>query len=357
MSDPVQDAIAAAEAEHADPNNAGAAGDDNKDKGGAAGAADDDKNKGGQGDGAGSGDGDGNGEQLDLAEVLEVEPADLTDDQKAFLAENRDDLTGKQVKALKEAGIDLETDDDKPVKAKPTKFSTEGNKSEVPADDSDLFVEIEDAEGKSYKITKISDIPESFMYKDSRQPLEVLDAINDLKQKKADREKARTQNAEVEGSDKNREQVANLWNDEIAELQADGTLPEGEIDWQKGEYGNGRIKKATDDLWTFMAEENSRREAKGLPFVVSLHDVVALKAIADAKANKDKGGGKDKDGKTQAELDAEAKAAKVKAEKARKIAGGQGSNGNVDADDKPTYVKGSGQSIADITEGMINELG
>lgn len=321
---------------------AGAAGDDNK------GAGADGTGDGGEGAGAGDG-----GEELDLTTVLAVAPAELDDAQKAFLVENKDDLTGKQVKELEAAGVSFEADD-KPVKGQGAQVKTDAKPHEVPADDSDLYVEVEDAEGNKVKITKTSDLPHDFIYKDSRQPLEILDALNELKDKKADRAKLRSENDTLEDSNSTRERVANLWNTEVTDMQADGTLPEGTINWETGEYPNAKTKEQVEGLFTFMTEENIRREKAGRPFIVSLRDVSVLKAQADAaKAAKD---GKGKDGKTPEQLAQEAKDAKIKQEKARKIAGAQGGeNGNTGTEDKPTYVKGSGKSITDITEEMINE--
>lgn len=363
--DPVQNAISQAiDASEAEVNKAAedaaaakGAGGSGADAGAGA-AGDDDKDKGAGTEGAGAGDGgegagEGAGEELDLAEVLEVAPADLTDEQKEFLVENKDDLTGKQIKTLTEAGVSFEADD-KPVKGQGAQVKTDAKPHEVPADDSDLYVEVEDAEGNKVKITKTGDLPSDFIYKDSRQPLEILEALQELKDKKAERAKLRSENDTLEDSNSTRERVAQLWNSEVTEMQADGTLPEGTINWETGEYPNAKTKDQVEGLFTFMTEENIRREKAGRPYVVSLRDVAVLKAQADAdKAAKD---GKNKDGKTPEQLAQEAKDAKIKAEKARKIAGAQGGeNGNTGTDDKPTYVKGSGKSITDITEEMINE--
>lgn len=363
MPDPIQQAITSA-LDSADAEINQAAEDAAKAKGGdgsgaeagAGAAGDDDKDKGAGADGAGAGDGDGGdgGEELDLAEVLEVAPAELTDEQKEFLVENKDDLTGKQIKTLAEAGVSFEADD-KPVKGEGAVVKSDAKPHEVPADDSDLYVEVEDAEGNKVKITKIGDLPSDFIYKDSRQPLEIFEAIDELKEKKADRAKLRSENETLEDSNSTRERVATLWSSEITAMQADDTLPTGTIDWEKGEYPSAKAKEQVEGLFTFMAEENTRREKDGRPYIVSLRDVAVLKAQADAKqAAKD---GKGKDGKTPEQLAQEAKDAAAKKEKARKVAGAQGDNGNIDKDDKPTYVKGSGKSITDITEEMISGIG
>lgn len=353
--DPVQNAITQAiDAAEADTNKpadgADGAGADDKNKGaGAADTADDDK-------GAGAAGGDGSdGEELDLATVLDVEPAELTDEQKAFLVENKDDLTGKQIKAYTEAGVEFEADD-KPVKGDGAQVKSDAKPHEVPADDSDLYVEVEDAEGNKHRITKIGDLPSDFIYKDSRQPLEIYDAIDELKAKKAERAKLREENATLEDSNSTRERVAQLWSAEIAAMQEDETLPGGTIDWEKGEYPNAKTKEQVEGLFTFMTEENVRREKEGRPYIVSLRDVAVLKAQADAKAAKESGKGKD--GKTPEQLEQEAKDAAAKKKKAQIIKGAQGGdNSNPTADEKPTYVKGSGKSITDITEEMIEGMG
>lgn len=349
--DPVQNAITQAiDASEAENNKAA-------DDAAAAAAANND-GAGGAGDDAGAGTGDDNqggdnNAELVLDDVLAVEAADLDDAQKAFLVENKDDLTGKQIKAYTDAGISFEADD-KPVKGDGANIEAT-KPHEVPADDSDLVLEVEDAEGNKFKITKISDLPTDFMYKDSRQPLEVIDGLNDLKTKKAERAKLREENDTIQDSNSTRERVANLWNTEVGQMQADGTLPTGTIDWEKGEYPNAAAKEQIEGLFSFMTEENMRREKAGQPYVVSLRDVVVLKADADAKAAAKSG--KNKDGKTPEQLAQEAKDAQIKKDKARKIAASNGDNQNADADDKPTYVKGSGKSITDITEEMINQAG
>lgn len=385
--DPVQNAITQA----IDASEAETAAADDKTKGG-AGAGADDKNKGGEGgastppaelttalekDAAELSDEDKTlindnadslteeqrttlteagvltgGEELDLATVVDIDAAELTDEQKEFLVENQDELTGKQIKAYKEAGVDFEADTT-PVKGEGAQVKSDAKPHEVPKDDSDLYVEVENAEGEKFKITKIGDLPADFIYKDSRQPLEIYDAIDELKEKKAERAKLRTENDTIEDSNSTRERVATLWNDEVTEMQADGTLPEGKIDWQTGEYPNAKTKEQVEGLFSFMTEENIRREKAGRPYVVSLRDVTVLKAQADAKEAAKSG--KNKDGKTPEELAKEAKDAAAKKKKAQVVAGAQGDNQNPEADDKPTYVKGSGKSITDITEEMINE--
>lgn len=294
------------------------------------------------------------GEALDLATVVDVPAADLTDEQKSFLIENKDDLTGKQIKAYTDAGVDFEADNT-PVKGDGAKVKSDAKPHEIPADDSDLFVEVEDADGNKVKITRVGDLPSDFIYKDSRQPLEILEALEDLKDTKADRAKKRSENETLEDSNSTRERVATLWNSEIEAMQADETLPTGKIDWEKGEYPNAKTKEQVEGLFTFMTEENGRREKDGRPYIVSLRDVAVLKAQADAKTAKDTG--KNKDGKTPEQLAQEAKDAAAKKEKARKIAASNGNNESPEADDKPTYVKGSGKSITDITEEMINQTG
>lgn len=357
--DPVQNAISQA-IDGADAEITKKAADAEAAKGkGAEGGADagaDDKDKGAGADGGADAGADGgdSGEELDLATVLEVPAADLDDAQKAFLVENKDDLTGKQIKELETAGVSFEADD-KPVKGQGAQVKTDAKPHEVPADDSDLYVEVEDAEGNKVKITKTSDLPSDFIYKDSRQPLEILDALNDLKDKKAERAKLRSENDTLEDSNSTRERVATLWSSEIEAMQADETLPGGTIDWEKGEYPNAKTKEQVEGLFTFMTEENIRREKDGRPYIVSLRDVAVLKAQADAKAAKDSGKGKD--GKTPEQLAQEAKDAAAKKKKAQVVAGSQGNNENSEAEDKPTYVKGSGKSITDITEEMISGIG
>lgn len=314
---------AAAEDAGKDPNaqNGGEGGEQNN---GAQGG-DDNANNGGE-----------QAPQFELTEVAAKEVTALNDDEKAFIVANQDDLTLKQIKAYKEAGIDF---GDTPVETKPA--VEQPKLHEVPETDDDLTIEVEDAEGNKYKLNGLEDLPEDFVFKDSRQPIEIANKLQASANERARREQLRTENTNTTESGAAKTEVVNLWQKELVELQEQGVIEKGEADFLNGKFGNSKIQQDVDGLFTYMTELNAKRAEAGLPLLVSLKDVQLYRA-QDAAA------------KAQAEADAKAKATKTA--KAAVVAGSQTSTQSGGKANEPTYVRGSGLSIDDIVQEQLSNV-
>lgn len=277
----------------------------------------------------------------ELTDALAKEVAELTDEEKALVVEHKDKLTDEQITTFTEAGvIEKEAEDTKPVTAEPFKDGLP-KPHEVPENDDDLVLEVEDADGKKIKITTIDDLPEDFMFKDSRQVLKIADQLRDLRDTKAERTKLREENNTISNSTENRNAVVKLWKTELADMQEAGVIPAGEADFEKGKFANKAVQEGVEGIFNYMIELNSARSEKGLPLLSSLQDVLTYRQ-ADERA--------------KAEADADKHKKAVKTEKAKVVAGSKTSTAAPGDKDEPTYVRGSGVGINDIVNESIENL-
>lgn len=316
--------------------NAGASGADNGQQNNEGAQGGEQQNGGGEGGEGGQGDGGEQAPQFELTDVVAKEVTALNDDEKAFIVANQDDLTLKQIKAYKEAGIDFA---DTPVETKPA--VEEPKLHEVPESDDDLTIEVEDAEGNKYKLNTLDDLPEDFIFKDSRQPIQIANKLQEVANERARREQLRTENANTTDSSTAKTEVVTLWQKELVELQEMGVIEKGQADFLNGKFGNSKIQNDVDALFTYMTDINTKRAEQGLPLLVSLKDVQMYRAN-DAAA------------KAQAEQDAKDKATKTA--KAQVVAGSQTSTQGGGKANEPTYVRGSGMSIDDIVQEQMSNI-
>lgn len=195
--------------------------------------------------------------------------------------------------------------------------------------DPELFIEVEDATGVKFKITKIEDLPQDFTPKNNRQILEIMRATDRLESDiaKRDADKAvKEQEAIVEAG---RESVMQAWDGEIDELISEGLLDKPKVASNSPRYSEDPAVKQTDAVYKFMKEENDKRKAAGNPnFLTSFKDAFRLQDYEQMK-------------KDQVE------ARKVETNLAKTKAGMMGGNNTV-AKDEPVYVAGSKRSIWDV---------
>lgn len=156
---------------------------------------------------------------------------------------------------------------------------------EVSPKTDDLFIEVEDSEGKTHKLTLEKGIPEKFTFTSDKQLFEVLQAFQEMKDLKAEREneietKKQTQAEKQAETDK----IAS-WDSEIEDL-----MEAGLIDRPKAKPGTDDFKedptvKRVQAVMQFMTKENEKRlEDKRSP-IESFGTAFSLyqKAEADKK--------------------------------------------------------------------------
>lgn len=164
-----------------------------------------------------------------------------------------DDSDGKDNKSQK-----TETAKEEP---KPTVT----DKPDVTTDEPKFTLEVEDANGNKFEISKIEDLPRDFELKDNVQGLEILDKIRELKEQKSEYEK--TKQTETEKADQ-AQRVARIqegWQNEFKEL----SITE---------------KADQDKVFEYMRAENAKREEQSRPLIATIEDA---KNGMDAQAARD----------------------------------------------------------------------
>jgi hypothetical protein len=122
--------------------------------------------------------------------------------------------------------------------------------------DEELFIEVEDAEGVTHKISKASDLPPDFQFGTEANLLDTLDRLQDLKIKIADREKEQTQAAEAAALEEVKTAQYSSWDSEISELTKSKRLTASDTDKVEAVFGH-------------MNEVNNARIAAGNPNLIS----------------------------------------------------------------------------------------
>jgi hypothetical protein len=193
-----------------------------------------------------------------------------------------------------------ETPEEPETPAEPVKPEVKPIVKEAPAttaepetDAPDFSVTVEDGNGESHKIERIEDLPEDFEPKNNRQIMEIL---RDLSIKESEKSTYETDQANAKSEADKQERITNIqtgWDEEVKSLQADKRIPVT-TDPTKNER--------VEQIYKFMGEENTRRDARGLPPLVTIEDVLdklekqetseaATKAASEAKETARKNGG------------------------------------------------------------------
>jgi hypothetical protein len=131
-------------------------------------------------------------------------------------------------------------------------------------DTSDLWVEIEDAEGKTHKVTVTSSLPEGFAFKNDAQLAEYLEARNEMKQtlnqRQADFDK---QQQESTAAKAEQEQLA-AWDAEVSALvegkllDAPKSLPKDGKRYTEAEIKADPALQKINDIYAFMSSKGLR---------------------------------------------------------------------------------------------------
>lgn len=170
-----------------------------------------------------------------------------------------------------------------PVEAEPPVVEPEPPKPVEPATptDDELFIEVEDGEGVTHKISQVEDLPADFTPKNNRQIVEIVTRLAKLdSQREANEAKAAT-DAEVAVQTEIQTQQYASWDKEIAELAKDKRVETANTD---------RI----NDVFGYMNEVNAARTKAGNPnLVTSFEDALdkfEAKEAKDTAAEAEKNG-------------------------------------------------------------------
>jgi hypothetical protein len=197
--------------------------------------------------------------------------------------------------------------------------------------DEELFIEVQDADGVTHKISKIEDLPEDFKLKNDRQALEIMRQLDKLeaKMEKRDADKADAEAADAEETAKR--DTFTAWDREI-----DNMVKEGRIDKIKAKAGSADYDKdptvaRINDAFGEMNRINAVREKAGNPNrITSIEDALDKLEAREAKEAKE----------------AEAANGTQTAKDKSALIGGSGSGAS--SNEHKPYVAGSARSIDDI---------
>jgi hypothetical protein len=144
--------------------------------------------------------------------------------------------------------------------------------------DEELFIEVEDAEGVTHKISKIEDLPEDFQLKNNRQGLEIMRQLDKLEGKIEAREAERADAAAKAEQAATEQEQFTAWDKEVENLSKEKRIELGDTE---------RI----NEVFGYMNEiNNARREAGNPNLITSFEDALdkfEVKEAAD-KAEADK---------------------------------------------------------------------
>lgn len=217
---------------------------------------------------------------------------------------------------------------------------------EPPAlDTSDLWLEVTDTEGEKIKLNLEDGIPDDFRFTTDKQLFEVLDAFQEMKQLKADREavieKAIADRSAAESDQKTQQSTMTGWANEIDDLIDAGLISKAKAQPADGKaYTAAEIAadpglKLTSEVFDYMTKENTKRKDAGRAPLTSFAAAFTL-----YKKENDKS--------------AEATALKQKNDLAKQRGGMVGGTSAPAASDKGyVYKRGSARNIHQVYTGDI----
>lgn len=203
----------------------------------------------------------------------------------------------------------------------------------------DLWIEVQDSEGKDVKLVYNPDDPSSFLpddftFKNDKQLMDIMEAKAEMANLYKERvteydtevEKQAADVKAAEDATNTQAQQAAAWDAEIQDLIATGQMPAPKItDPKDPNFMKDPVIQLTDNVFKFMAAQNTTRSAEDKPL---LRSFTLAKTMYEAEAAK------------AAENDATKKANELA--KARgSLVGGSSAASNSDA---PIYIRGSARN-------------
>lgn len=151
--------------------------------------------------------------------------------------------------------------------------------------DEELFIEVEDANGTTHKISKIEDLPEDFEPKSNRQGLEILSQLSKLEARMAEREVQQAQAAETKAVKDAETAQYKSWDSEVNELIKQGRLEKAGVAPNDPKYQEDPSVKRMDAVFGFMNKINTERAKAGNPnLITSFEDALDKLEVSEAKA-------------------------------------------------------------------------
>jgi len=257
-------------------------------------------------------------------------------------ADANDENAAKETEETKEEEQVAEVKEESEAKSTDEVMEQEEKPVQIEAPDfSDLWIEVEgmvvDDEGNAtpqpFKITVDGGIPDEMRFKNDKQLAEVLDALNEMRGLKADRQaeydEAIEAQQEQEATAASQKEQMDAWDAEIAQLIEAGLIEAPKAKATDPNFREDPSVKLVDDVFKYMIEHNDKLVKAGKPAIRSFGTIFAL-------YNKEKGA---------AEAEAKAKAEADLVKKRGGMVGG-GSSVSGGGSDKPkVYKAGSAKSI------------
>jgi hypothetical protein len=224
----------------------------------------------------------------EVAEILHLDVPAATDENN----ENNDDEADESDKDKEEVAAEDDENEEKAVTDKPpttvppaakTAATTDKtDKTEAVATDTpDFSMQVEDANGVTYKIAagdNLDEVLANFEPKNNGQIMQILKDLGGLEAKQAEYQVAQEKQVEADRLAESIEHMQTTWQQEIAGLQG-----EGRIDKTAEGSSNARI----DAVYAHMSEVNAARIAADKPPLNSFEDALNSLEIKEAKAAKE----------------------------------------------------------------------
>lgn len=200
-------------------------------------------------------------------------------------------------------------------------------------DTSDLWIEVENSDGKSVKITLDGGLPDDFQFKSDKQLYEVMESMREMKDLREERladQEAKTEQAAAKAS---QDDQLSTWDNEAKTLIDAGLIPEPKLkapangkQFTAEEIENDPSLKIQNEVYVFMKTENDKRIAEGKPPIHSFGTMFNIHTQQQ---------------KNDAEAKKKEEEAKLTKERGAMIGGTSAASGG----EKPAYVAGSHANI------------
>lgn len=144
-------------------------------------------------------------------------------------------------------------------------------KPETTPSDEELFIEVEDSEGVTHKITSIDDLPEDFSPKNNRQILEIIKATDRIESQLEQRASDKATEAENQLTREATDAQFDSWDKEVEALAGEKRLDVTDTE-------------RLDAVFGYMREINEARAAAGNPNIItSVEDALDKLEVKEAK--------------------------------------------------------------------------
>ncbi len=219
----------------------------------------------------------------------------------------------------------------------PAKEAEQTPKTEAPkeVDTTDLWVELEDANGKSFKIGVNDPVPEDLVFKNDAQLAEFAEARIEMKgtlrERNAEFEKAQADAAAKDSSAKTEADQLASWDGEIQDLITAGLIEAPKAKPGDAEFLKDPSVQKIDAVFKFMGAQNAERGKAGKQPIMSFGTAYTLWANDKAKKEAE---------------DAQTKSNQIAKERGALVGGGSSSSSG--GGNAGLYEQGSAGSIHDL---------